>query len=157
MWTLYKREIMEKEKQEKDFLKKYYKKNKEHYEKGANKGGGGDSDKPNPSPPDQHQDIGPGASAYESLPVQLDSDEEPLSMSTVQRQASREKKAEAEKQEQLQQLQQQEQEKSVLEKFAAGDDKTRLEETKLPKWLYKYLVFRFNLLDRTGEQVQHIL
>merc|ERR1712117_844669 len=27
------------------------------------------------------------------------------------------------------------------------------EETKLPKWLYKYLVYRFNLLDRTGDNI----
>ena len=42
---------------------------------------------------------------------------------------------------------------SVLERFA--EDQAGLtpsyEETKLPKWLYKYLVYRFNLLDRTGE------
>ena len=36
-----------------------------------------------------------------------------------------------------------------MEKFAK--DKANYEETKLPKWLYKYLVYRFNLLDRTGE------
>ncbi len=39
-------------------------------------------------------------------------------------------------------------EPTILEQFAA--DKANFEETKLPKWLYKYLVFRFNLLDRTG-------
>ena len=40
---------------------------------------------------------------------------------------------------------------TILEQFAA--DKTNFveENTKLPKWLYKYLLFRFNLLDRTGE------
>lgn len=40
------------------------------------------------------------------------------------------------------------QQPTILEQFAA--DKTNFENTKLPKWLYKYLVFRFNLLDRTG-------
>ena len=45
-----------------------------------------------------------------------------------------------------------EKEESVLEKFAADKELTpSYEETKLPKWLYKYLVYRFNLLDRTGE------
>ena len=41
---------------------------------------------------------------------------------------------------------------TILEQFAA--DKTNFveENTKLPKWLYKYLLFRFNLLDRTGER-----
>ena len=39
---------------------------------------------------------------------------------------------------------------SVLEKFAK--DKANYEETKLPKWLYKYLVYRYNLLDRTGKK-----
>ena len=39
---------------------------------------------------------------------------------------------------------------TILEQFAA--DKSNFEEnTKLPKWLYKYLVFRFNLLDRVGK------
>ena len=37
-----------------------------------------------------------------------------------------------------------------MEKFAK--DKANYEETKLPKWLYKYLVYRFNLLDRTGKK-----
>ena len=41
---------------------------------------------------------------------------------------------------------------TILEQFAATADKSNFEEsTKLPKWLYKYLVFRFNLLDRVGE------
>ena len=41
---------------------------------------------------------------------------------------------------------------TILEQFAA--DKTNfVENTKLPKWLYKYLLFRFNLLDRTGDGV----
>ena len=42
---------------------------------------------------------------------------------------------------------------SVLERFAKDKDglTPSYEETKLPKWLYKYLVYRFNLLDRTGE------
>ena len=42
-------------------------------------------------------------------------------------------------------------EPTILEQFAA--DKSNFEEqesSKLPKWLYKYLVFRFNLLDRVG-------
>ena len=41
---------------------------------------------------------------------------------------------------------------TIQEQFASGED-TRLDETKLPKWLYKYLVFRFNMLDRTGELI----
>ena len=42
-------------------------------------------------------------------------------------------------------------EPTILEQFAA--DKSNFEEqenSKLPKWLHKYLVFRFNLLDRVG-------
>ena len=42
-------------------------------------------------------------------------------------------------------------EPTILEQFAA--DKSNFEEQencRLPKWLYKYLVFRFNLLDRVG-------
>ena len=47
-----------------------------------------------------------------------------------------------------------EKEASVLEKFAADKELSpSYEETKLPKWLYKYLVYRFNLLDRTGERI----
>ncbi len=40
---------------------------------------------------------------------------------------------------------------TVLEKFASHG--TRVDDSRLPKWLYKYLVFRFNLLDRTGDSV----
>ena len=43
-------------------------------------------------------------------------------------------------------------EPTILEQFAA--DKSNFEEQencRLPKWLYKYLVFRFNLLDRVGK------
>ena len=46
-------------------------------------------------------------------------------------------------------------EPTILEQFAA--DKSNFEEqesSKLPKWLYKYLVFRFNLLDRVGNLFQ---
>ena len=42
-----------------------------------------------------------------------------------------------------------EQSPTTLEMFAA--DKADYSSTILPKWLYKYLVFRFNLLDRCGE------
>ena len=48
-----------------------------------------------------------------------------------------------------------EMEPSALEMFAA--DKSDYESTILPKWLYKYLVFRFNLLDRTGKTNMHII
>ena len=43
---------------------------------------------------------------------------------------------------------------TVLEMFAANDQAAaavHLDESKLPKWLFKYLVFRFILLDRTGK------
>lgn len=40
---------------------------------------------------------------------------------------------------------------TILEKFASHD--TNMDESVLPKWLYKFLVFRFNLLDRTGDNV----
>ena len=43
---------------------------------------------------------------------------------------------------------------TVLEMFAADHQAAaavHLDESKLPKWLFKYLVFRFILLDRTGE------
>jgi len=43
----------------------------------------------------------------------------------------------------------QEDKPTMLEKYAAK--LTTVDESKLPKWLFKYLVFRFNLLDRTGE------
>ena len=40
---------------------------------------------------------------------------------------------------------------TVLEMFASSDSQVAyLDESKLPKWLFKYLVFRFILLDRTG-------
>lgn len=135
MWTVYKREIVEKEKEEKDFLKKYYHRNKEHYEKGGGPAASGSAPSSGATPSSA------AVPTYESLPVELDSDEEPLSMATVQRQISGERKREEE---------QKQQQQTVLEQFASGED-SRLEETKLPKWLYKYLVFRFNMLDRTGE------
>ena len=43
---------------------------------------------------------------------------------------------------------------TVLEMFAVDHQAAaavHLDESKLPKWLFKYLVFRFILLDRTGE------
>merc|ERR1712012_414630 len=43
---------------------------------------------------------------------------------------------------------------TILEQFAA--DTSNFEPytyCKLPKWLYKYLVFRFNLLDRVGDGI----
>ena len=42
-------------------------------------------------------------------------------------------------------------EETILEKFASKDHKLDFDASRLPKWLYKYLVFRFNLLDRTGK------
>ena len=56
--------------------------------------------------------------------------------------------AEKEKEKEKEKSKEKENGKTVLEKFA--NDDTNIEETFLPKWLYKYLVFRFNLLDRTG-------
>ena len=41
---------------------------------------------------------------------------------------------------------------TILEQFAADKTNFAEENCKLPKWLYKYLLFRFNLLDRTGER-----
>ena len=46
-------------------------------------------------------------------------------------------------------------EKTVLEQFASHE--TRADDSMLPKWLYKYLVFRYNLLDRTGNYRFHTL
>lgn len=48
-------------------------------------------------------------------------------------------------------------EPTILEQFAA--DKSNFEEqenSKLPKWLHKYLVFRFNLLDRVGNLLKFV-
>ena len=42
---------------------------------------------------------------------------------------------------------------TILEQFAIADKTNFVENSKLPKWLYKYLLFRFNLLDRTGDGV----
>ena len=41
--------------------------------------------------------------------------------------------------------------KTVLEQFASIP--AMVDDSCLPKWLFKYLVFRFNLLDRTGDNV----
>ncbi len=40
----------------------------------------------------------------------------------------------------------------MLEQFAAAQETEGHPEdgSNLPKWLYMYLVYRFNLLDRTG-------
>ena len=44
---------------------------------------------------------------------------------------------------------------TILEQFAAAEtsnfEETQPDYCRLPKWLYKYLVFRFNLLDRVGK------
>ena len=42
---------------------------------------------------------------------------------------------------------------TILDQFAIADKTNFVENSKLPKWLYKYLLFRFNLLDRTGDGV----
>ena len=94
----------------------------------------------------------------------MDSDEEPLSI--VERQAGMKKRAvahdEVEAEERLSPEDKKTEllqegmgkdiaEPTILEQFAA--DKSNFEEqenSKLPKWLHKYLVFRFNLLDRVG-------
>ena len=34
-----------------------------------------------------------------------------------------------------------------------GEDNPEVEESILPKWLTRYLQFRFDLLDRTGKRV----
>ncbi len=40
---------------------------------------------------------------------------------------------------------------TVLEQFASHA--TKVDDSRLPHWLYKYLVYRFNLLDRCGDNV----
>ena len=69
--------------------------------------------------------------------IQLDSDEEPLSLYAKTNKKDKEDN----------------QPKSILEQFASDDTNVNEDSCKLPGWLYKYLVFRFNLLDRTGEQL----
>lgn len=64
MWTAYKKEIMAKEKKQKDFLKKYYQQSKTKYNH--------DNEEPEPESGD--------------WPIQLDSDEEPLPEKTSKHQ-----------------------------------------------------------------------
>ena len=42
---------------------------------------------------------------------------------------------------------------TTLDMFA--EHETDFSSTVLPKWLFKYLVFRFNLLDRCGEYLDN--
>ena len=71
MWTVYKREIMQREKEQKDFLKKYYAHNKEQHEMQLQNGPMGKQGKGHVMPPRQESE--------DDWPVELDSDEEPMS------------------------------------------------------------------------------
>ena len=145
MWTSYKKEIVAREKEHKDFLKSYYQQNRIDHDKNMVEEGM-DTGLAPPVTVTRLKSMSPRAESLDDWPVELDSDEEPLSF--YDRQASlKKKKAEAaatteggkEKQ------------KTILEQFAANE--TNVNATTLPKWLHKYLVFRFNLLDRTGDNI----
>ena len=73
MWTVYKREIMQREKEQKDFLKKYYAHNKQQHEMQLQNGNGpiGKQGRGHVMPPRQESE--------DDWPVELDSDEEPVS------------------------------------------------------------------------------
>jgi hypothetical protein len=162
MWAVYKKEIVAREKNEKDFLKNYYKRHRDLHETtdgdgGATDGADLDANIPQNVP---NGDLKSTSSSVEALrrdsdfEIQLDSDEEPLSLNRggsgnegTKLDHPGEKKAAAASA--VGQEQQQENESTVLEQF--GQHKANYDDSKLPKWLYKYLVYRFNLLDRTGE------
>lgn len=185
MWTSYKKEIMDKEKEGKEFLKLYYE--NEHIQHS------GPNDSPNglETSSDTTEIVGESNNNnYEETnlvrdeddwPVQLDSDEEPMSVhlqntkedmtmeiSADNGQKSPEESLKTASDEMtkakdslsnglnssisLKASENNIADSTILEQFAA--DKTNfVENTKLPKWLYKYLLFRFNLLDRTGDGI----
>ena len=68
MWTVYKREIIAREKADKDFLKNYYKRNKALHEE-QHGGGAKDSDK-------EISNVAKQQDSLDDWPVELDSDEE---------------------------------------------------------------------------------
>ncbi len=129
MWTVYKKEIIEREKEDEFFLQNYYKHAKERDDVITHHGTTAESE--------QHEE------EAEEYPVELESDEEDLYTVLKKHQNS------ADQGEGDDELKVEKEEKTVLEQFAS--QRTLLDQSRLPKWLYKYLVFRFNLLDRTGE------
>jgi len=165
MWKTYKKEISEKEKEQKDFLRNYYRhsirKHNGDSPDGSNKGESSAEadDKMNNANEDfqyNHEDD-------DDLPVQLDSDEEPTSFFARGANVIKVNKDEDFADDSDEQLE------GRLAAMTNGDQqsgasaedvKIDMEETdeeenycKLPKWLYKYLVFRFNLLDRVGDGI----
>lgn len=179
MWKTYKKEITEREKEEKDFLKKYY--HHTHKEHNGSSNAVDDAkenveeeiDKSKENLYDEPADYQENYADDDDYPVQLDSDEEPMSivarggrgkagkkneeapddnqshqsrLGAISQENGVEAKDEAVK-EDIAEL-------TILEQFAA--DTSNFEQDaycKLPKWLYKYLVFRFNLLDRVGDGI----
>ena len=80
-------------------------------------------------------------------------------MSPDKNTATQETKIDIEKDEGKKEEEEEEKEEEVekspttLDMFA--DHETDFSSTVLPKWLFKYLVFRFNLLDRCGEYLDN--
>ncbi|TRY68920.1 hypothetical protein TCAL_05220 [Tigriopus californicus] len=183
MWTVYKREISMGEEKQKDFLKTVYDHQKKrqlspsfanHSDEPNHPSVRSNRSKEGPSPAksttpngttrsagwkaggqsesDHHHHHHPQIDDEDDWPLVLDSDEDSPSLLTRRREKSPPNgtvKATKDHEEGDHVSQD-----SILEQFAKDHDHSlNLDSTSLPKWLYKYLVFRFNLLDRTGDNV----
>lgn len=166
MWTVYKRELYVGEEKQKDFLKIVYNHQKKkqqrspssttinnHLDEPNHLGVKSHRSKEGPSPPKSTLNgtkSGSGAGKSQTddeddWPLVLDSDEDTPSLLT-RRPEKKLPNGEPKSIDEDQVSQD-----SILEQFAKDHDHSlNLDSTALPKWLYKYLVFRFNLLDRTG-------
>lgn len=169
MWTVYKRELYVGEEKQKDFLKIVYNHQKKkqqrspssttinnHLDEPNHLGVKSHRSKEGPSPPKSTLNgtkSGSGAGKSQTddeddWPLVLDSDEDTPSLLT-RRPEKKLPNGEPKSIDEDQVSQD-----SILEQFAKDHDHSlNLDSTALPKWLYKYLVFRFNLLDRTGDNV----
>jgi len=165
MWTAYKKEIIAQEKQgRKDFLKTFYNKNKL-----SSTGGVKQDVKPNgaankangiESPKSEASSKMSSIKGDPSLSIVYDSDEErPVILPPTngnQKHQNKEKpiKKENSKSNEEQKIDIPDETKETKEN-EQGTDGTHqeVEESILPKWLTRYLQFRFDLLDRTGDGI----
>jgi len=168
MWKTYKKEISEKEKEQKDFLRNYYRHSLRIHLGNSTDG----EKKTNFSAEDESKETAADFQYIDNndddddYPVQLDSDEEPTSFHAkgmMKKVSKNSEESDDNVQEQLEErlAAMSNGDKSsgnglkeeAKEDVALDDAEEEENYCKLPKWLYKYLVFRFNLLDRVGDGV----
>eukprot|EP00095_Tigriopus_kingsejongensis_P000767 maker-scaffold67_size430214-snap-gene-0.12 protein:Tk00767 transcript:maker-scaffold67_size430214-snap-gene-0.12-mRNA-1 annotation:"GF14448" len=138
MWSVYKSEIAAGEKKEKDFLKKLYNSQEKQQSQEAHP-----SVKSMRAAEAKTLPRSGSALALRRLASEEDEDDWPIMDSDEELPSIMDPLKRAKSASNLSQ-------KSVLEQFDADHvHGLNLDATNLPKWLYKYLVFRFNLLDRT--------